>query len=431
MKQLDLFKNEEALFLQDAEEFLLDLELQVEKLEEQERFFKENQAFEWTEEFPQISDENGNFIGFDIVIGNPPYIDSEYMVKNDAQTREYLKEKFQTTKGNWDIFIPFVEFAFTILKNNGNFSYIIPNKLLGAKYAKYLIDFLLTKKIEVIRDYSRENIFKKADVYPVVISVTNTQPQNQDIIFFEPMKNISQVKYTNGISFKTVKNDPNLDKYFAEQQTINIINKIKEHKSLEKKVSLISDASTVSEAYILKEKIINSKKQTNDFKKIINTGTIDPYKILWGKKPMRYIKDKYEKPIIKHTDLKEISKKRYKQSISNKIIIAGMSKIIEAVFDDGKILAAKSTNIILDDNIDKLKFILGILNSKLMSFYVTNYFHSNKMAGGYINISPRLLKMLPIPTINNKTIISKVNKILKLKQNNINANTEKIEIKTK
>ncbi len=384
-------------------------------------------AFEWRFEFPEVLDENGNFIGFDIVIGNPPYIDSEYMVKNDAQTREYLKEKFQTAKGNWDIFIPFVEFAFTIQKNNGNFSYIIPNKLLGAKYAKHLIDFLLTKKIEVIRDYSRENIFKKADVYPVVISVTNTQPQDQDVIFFEPMKNISQVKYTNEISFTTVKEDPNLDKYFAEEQTINIINKIKEHESLEKKVSLISDASTVSEAYIFKEKFIDSQKLTKDFKKIINTGTIDPYKILWGKKPMRYIKDKYENPIIKHVDLKEISKKRYKQSISNKIIIAGMSKIIEAVFDDGKILAAKSTNIILDDNIDNLKFILGILNSKLMSFYVTNYFHSNKMAGGYINISPRLLKILPIPTTNNKTLISKVNKILKLKHNDINANIEKIE----
>ena len=49
------------------------------------------------------------------------------------------------------------------------------------------------------------------------------------------------------------------------------------------------------------------------------------------------------------------------------------------------------------------------------------------MAGGYINISPRLLKILPIPTINNKTIISKVNKILKLKQNDINANIKKIE----
>ncbi len=62
-----------------------------------------------------------------------------------------------------------------------------------------------------------------------------------------------------------------------------------------------------------------------------------------------------------------------------------------------------------------------------MPFYVTNYFHSNKMAGGYINISPRLLKTLPIPTKKNKTLISKVNKILNLKQNDINANTEKIE----
>ncbi len=247
------------------------------------------------------------------------------------------------------------------------------------------------------------------------------------MIFFEPMKDISQVKYINKISFKTVKEDPNLDKYFTEKQSLQIINKVRKQGELEKLVSLISDASTVSEAYILKEMIIDNNNPTSNFKKIINTGTIDRYKILWGEKPMRYIKDKYENPIIKHSDLETISKKRYEQSKSNKIIIAGMSKIIEAVFDDGKILAAKSTNIILDDNIDRLKFILGILNSKLMSFYVTNYYHSNKMSGGYINISPRLLKALPIPANNNKHIVSKVNEILKLKQEDINTDTNKLE----
>lgn len=409
------------------------LPIELNKLEKQYQEKLETiygNAFEWRFEFPEILDKSGNFVGFDLIIGNPPYIDSEYMVKYDNDIRNYLKNKFQTTIGNWDIFIPFVEFAFSILKKDGNFSYIIPNKILGAKYSKHLIQFLLNKKIETIRDYSRENIFSEADVYPVVISVANSQALKNDKLFFEPMKNINQVKYTNIISYQEVKNDPNLDKYFTEKQTLIIIDKLRKHNKLEQYVSLISDASTVSEAYLVKEKIIDNPNITEEFIKIINTGTIDPYKILWGEKPMQYIKNKYKNPCIKITDLISINKKRQEQAFSNKIIVAGMSKIIEAVFDTGKILAAKSTNIIIDNDTNKLKFIIGILNSKLISFYVTNYYHSNKMAGNYINISPRLLKAIPIPYIVNKDIISKVNKIIDLKQENINKDivTQETEI---
>jgi len=384
-------------------------------------------AFEWRFEFPEVLDENGDFTGFDVVMGNPPYIDSEYMVKQGNKIRSYLTEKFTTAKGNWDIFVPFVEFAFTILKHNGNFSYIVPNKIIGAKYSKHLIEFLLTKKINVIRDYSREKIFAKADVYPIVISVTNTLPKENDNIRFEPMKSVSKVRYTNKILLKEVKKDPNIDKYFADSNTRMVINKIKKFEKLENFVSLISDGATVSEAYIIKDKIFDSKKYRSQYKKIINTGTIDPYKILWGEKPMKYIKDNYKNPVIKSADLKKISKKRFAQADTAKIIVAGMSKIIEAVFDNGDILAAKSTNIIIDDNTDKLKIILAILNSKLMSFYVTKYYHSNKMSGGYLNISPRILKALPIQLTESETIISRIDKILNIKQLNPKTSTERLE----
>ncbi len=73
MKQLDLFKTEEDSFLEECESFIFELENEIQELEEQERFFEENRAFEWDKEFPQCCDERGNWIGFDAVIGNPPY----------------------------------------------------------------------------------------------------------------------------------------------------------------------------------------------------------------------------------------------------------------------------------------------------------------------------------------------------------------------
>ena len=129
--------------------------------------------------------------------------------------------------------------------------------------------------------------------------------------------------------------------------------------------------------------------------KVINTGTIDPYKSLWGIKSMQYIKGKYQYPRVSQSDLITISKRRYNQAMSNKIIVAGMSSRIEAVYDDGETtLGGKSTTIIMGDD---LRFLLGLLNSKLVSFSINILYNSIKMAGGYLNIGTREIENIPIP----------------------------------
>lgn len=169
--------------------------------------------------------------------------------------------------------------------------------------------------------------------------------------------------------------------------------------TLNKKLSsvfpIILGAATVSEAYRIKEVIENYKNQ-DYYYKFINTGTIDPYKSLWGIKTTQYIKDRYEKPIVKASDLKKINPERLKQSLSPKIIIAGMSLRIEAIFDKGEYCAGKSTSIIMGESAD-LKTLTGILNSKVASFWLSKYFNSLSMAGGYFNIGPNELGLIPVP----------------------------------
>jgi hypothetical protein len=88
---------------------------------------------------------------------------------------------------------------------------------------------------------------------------------------------------------------------------------------------------------------------------------------------------------------------RYIQSKSPKIIIAGMSSIIEAYLDiKGEYLGGKSTTIIID-NPKKLKFLIGVLNSTLISFYINKVYNSLKMAGGYLNIGTEVIKAIPLP----------------------------------
>jgi hypothetical protein len=88
---------------------------------------------------------------------------------------------------------------------------------------------------------------------------------------------------------------------------------------------------------------------------------------------------------------------RYIQSKSPKIIIAGMSSIIEAYLDiKGEYLGGKSTTIIID-NPKKLKFLIGVLNSTLISFYINKVYNSLKMSGGYLNIGTEVIKAIPLP----------------------------------
>jgi len=99
------------------------------KLSEQER--ARMRPFNWQEGFNTIMKSGG----FDAVIGNPPYIDSEWMTTWLPNDRVYLSEHYQSAKGNWDIFCVFVDKALQLCKTGGLSSMIVPNKLGSANYA--------------------------------------------------------------------------------------------------------------------------------------------------------------------------------------------------------------------------------------------------------------------------------------------------------
>jgi len=93
MLQIDLFKTEEDLLIEQSEKFILELENEIEKIEQQLKFLNENKAFDWEKEFPQCCDENCNWIGFDAIIGNPPYIYSRnkyFSIKKIFVTKNYV-----------------------------------------------------------------------------------------------------------------------------------------------------------------------------------------------------------------------------------------------------------------------------------------------------------------------------------------------------
>jgi hypothetical protein len=135
------------------------------------------------------------------------------------------------------------------------------------------------------------------------------------------------------------------------------------------------------------------------FRKLINTGTIDPLQALWGERPTRYLKSAYKEPVILDKDIEAISPRRLDQARSVKIVIAGMSKRIEAFLDaDGEYMAGIATVIVVaSDNkeIENFKYLAGILNSTLVSRWFTSNFNVT-MAGGFLSIKQDQIKQIPI-----------------------------------
>ena len=86
-------------------------------------------SLEWRIEFPEILDENGNFLGFDVVIGNPPYI-SENNIKNYF-LKDFFKLRYKTERKMFDLYSLFTELSSWLLKPNGSFSFIFSNSWLG------------------------------------------------------------------------------------------------------------------------------------------------------------------------------------------------------------------------------------------------------------------------------------------------------------
>ena len=110
-------------------------------------------AFKWEKRFPEVTVSGG----FDVVIGNPPYIDSEEMTKSQPEIREECRKEYECAKGNWDIFCIFLEKGIELLKEDGYLGMIVPNKLLSAEYAEQTRSFLAKYAVKIIRDYSKED----------------------------------------------------------------------------------------------------------------------------------------------------------------------------------------------------------------------------------------------------------------------------------
>ncbi|MBL1208970.1 Eco57I restriction-modification methylase domain-containing protein [Geminocystis sp. GBBB08] len=142
-------------------------------------------SFEWRFEFPEVLDNEGNFIGFDIIIGNPPYIRQEEF----SAIKPFLQQKFVIYNSIADLLTYFVELAYNILKDDGIFQFIISNKFTRANYGKQMRKFLLEKTtLTHFIDFSGLSVFDEATVDSAILGYQKTNQSSSCLIYGDVKK---------------------------------------------------------------------------------------------------------------------------------------------------------------------------------------------------------------------------------------------------
>ncbi|MGK7890951.1 MAG: DNA methyltransferase [Leptolyngbyaceae cyanobacterium] len=356
--------------------------------------------FTWSSAFPQIMKQGG----FDIVLGNPPYVDAEWMTRYQPLERRYYSRRYQAASGNWDLFCVFCEQALRLCKTNGLHSFIVPNKLASADYAQATRTLLsVDNQLLYLRDYSRISVFSIA-VYPLVYVIRKAAPMKTTVEWERLSEHGLEQRL---LAYAPHFGQPQRPWAIAPNSSLQtLITHIRNQGTPLSELATVHGAATVAEAYGIKPLLRDTpelwdtderspSQPTTTGLKFVNSGTVDPYQFLWGQKSTRYLKDCYQAPMIPAECIDQLPPKRLYQALHPKIVVAGMTRGLECAVDfKGEFLAGKSTTIITSA-ID-LRYLAAILNSQLMNQYYKTEFGGNALNGGYLRIGPPQLKTLPI-----------------------------------
>jgi SAM-dependent methyltransferase len=355
-------------------------------------------VFDWRREFSSVF---ASADGFDAVIGNPPYLDSETMTQFFPEWRNYCVNKYRAAAGNWDAFCVFIERALDLCRPGGYHSFVVPNKLGSANYARNIRAIIAAENdLSWIRDYASVPIFP-ASVYPVVYSVRKQQRDDTVPVLYERMaggdtgavcpvltKRLDRARYFSA--------DGSPWAIFAHLAQASPVERLSSSFPALSAVASVHGAATVAEAYELAPLIQDAGAVAAGDLPVVNSGTIDRYVNLWGEKPMRYLGRSYAHPVVPHGAAMRLPDARLRQARAPKIIVAGMTRVLECIADlSGLLLPAKSTTVIESDA--DLCWLLGILNSRLMGFYYLSVYGGDRLQGGYLRIGPPQVRTLPVP----------------------------------
>ena len=389
---------------------------EIAKLETEIEEIKNNKiyenAFEWRFEFPEVLDDEGNFMGFDVVIGNPPYIFGGNLGIS-SQEKILFKEKFNSGSGKINLFTLFIEQGFNVLAKNKLLAFVIPNTFLRVtSYSISRKDIIDNKTILNIYDFG-DSVFQDAITTAIVIIVGNTRSELKHSIL------ISSKGTQNRLNQNSLKNNDYVIAINIDQSKSGILNKI-----VNNSYSLGELCEEMIFGVVITKNIddVVSNKFKEGWKPFLEGKDIGKYYINFSDKYLNYEPQLLHRPRTKK--IFEVNEKILIQRIT------GGNQPLKATLDTQKFYNKESiNNIILKEGSKfKIKAILALINSKLINWFYTNQFTNESNLT--VNLSKEYLSKIPIckNLINRQDKFEeKVDQILLAKKENPQADTSVLE----
>lgn len=430
-----------------------------------------NHPFEWRFEFPEILDDDGNFKGFDLIIGNPPYIK-----ENDNKDLFTNTKKLRTYQGKMDIWYHFVGRGFDILKNNGYLAFIATNNWVTNSGAKKLRNIVLEEsQILSLVDFSSFMVFDSASIQTMIMQFQKIKPpKNYEFHFakittqtpiYEDVINLLKNEKTQNNEILSINLTPKkfIDKTlnFTKSDYEELFNKIQKYGKFYLEESEVAQGivPAIDEAFVIKDKNVFSKNE-QCFIKEYYTGLSGKFYSSFTDKYLIYLSNKnysgnlddlpnLKQHFQKYKEILKESKIKYKtpnkpyfylhREREEKFFKKGEEKIISQVryiepifvYSNENFYGSRALFFIQTCRIN-LKYLTGVLNSKLIAFWLK---HKGKIQGNLFKIDKEPLLNIPVVNINSKNeklankLISLVDEILKVKEQDKNANTQELENK--
>jgi hypothetical protein len=411
----DMSKKEKAVWNKTATKLTEEtkkLEAEIEEIKANKIF--EN-AFEWRFEFPEVLNNDGDFVGFDAVIGNPPY-----GVKLIDREKNYLRNRFTATSGEIEIYTFFIELAMAdLLKSNGIFSYITTNTIYYLdKFSQIRKKAFLGNRIISLLELEKQVFADAPDIVPAiyvlqkkstnknVIRLYKSTETNRvyDLVEFEGFKVncIEQNKFETKTDF--------VFSLSTNEAKENLLKRISQFDPIKKSFKVVYGIKTGDNERFLSKEV----NVTKNWKKCASSAkNIKKYTIDWQGDYLNVC-----------SDLAGLNNINYEQP---KILIQYIRKLsmpvrlVCALDVNGEYYPLNNFSFIVSEKGNSLKSLLGIINSRLMNWYFSNSFVD-------YNIKPKYIELLPLPTkINSNELEAKVAEIITIKASDKETDTSSLE----
>ncbi|MDE6795914.1 MAG: Eco57I restriction-modification methylase domain-containing protein, partial [Muribaculaceae bacterium] len=317
--------------------------------------------------------------GFDIVIANPPYIDSETMTQLGMEKqREYISHNYRYISGNWDIYMAFLEKGLELSK--GIMCYITPDKWLSKPFGKKFRKERMCGSLSRIVHAGSE-VFETATV-DAIISLFVQQSKKITAYVFNQKKEIEQ---RGSIKTTEIINPYLIDSLFSPYAYL--LHKIDSQTNSHLiDLAKCEGACSTGDAYKLVP-LIREQESNMPSYRLVNTGTLDKFATRWGYKEIVYLTKELGfrpiSPIVPIALFEDTFGKAYRTKAKGpKIIMKGLNLLDAFVDTDGVYLPGKTTLVINSSNIDNLFLIAGVLNSAYAIFYIKTKYSSSSYCGG-------------------------------------------------